>query len=113
MVEHPVVRREVDQPSGLFVAEQAAIEAVAERRAELPSRSFDALHRGDVELGEVFWFGCEDLQGLPDAFDGLRGAVRMARDRDPAVRVERAEADPGLGSPDVTSRISASGKSRL
>lgn len=33
VVEHPVVGREVDQPPGFLVAEQAAVEPVTERRA--------------------------------------------------------------------------------
>jgi len=42
VIEHPAVSREVEQPPGLLVAEEAAIEVVAEGRPEPPSRSFDA-----------------------------------------------------------------------
>ena len=99
MIQHPAVSRKVALPSGLLVAEQAAVEPVTERQPEAPDRLLDPLHRRDIQLGEVFWLGGEHLQRLPDAFDRLRDPFRVARYRDPAVRVERAETDLGLGAP--------------
>ena len=38
----------------------------------------------------------EHFQALPYAFHGLAGLIGPERNRDPAMREERAEADPGL-----------------
>src|SRR5262249_61259169 len=72
-------------------------DAVAQPLAPLADGGpFEALHAGDLEAGRVDALVLEDLQPLPEPLDGAGEDPRRVGDGDAPVRVERAEADPGL-----------------